>query len=380
MSKLGKTLSQYWNTIQGSLFPWLKEELENLTKNHMKLIAILEILRIEKFIPRSWFGRPLKSRTAIARAFVAKSVYNIVTTRLLIDRLHADINFRRICGFENTRHIPSEATFSRAFDDFAKTQLPQHVHQALIKEICKEDIILHISNDSTAIEAREKPNYGPKEKLDDKKYKRGRPQKGEHREVKKEINRIDIQPKMTFEEMLNDLPIMCDVGCKKNSEGFIEKWTGYKLHIAAADGGIPVSAILTSASVHDSQVAIPLMTFTSINATNLYDIFDAAYYDERIENYSKSLHHVPIIDVNPRRDTELKNELALERKARKSINLIMPEKKRYNERTTVERVNSRLKDEFGGRTVRVKGPSKVMCHLMFGLLALAVDQLICLYT
>jgi hypothetical protein len=33
---------------------------------------------------------------------------------------------------------------------------------------------------------------------------------------------------------------------------------GYKLHIHLADGGIPISCVLTSASVHDSQVAIPL--------------------------------------------------------------------------------------------------------------------------
>ncbi len=41
-------------------------------------------------------------------------------------------------------------------------KLPQQVHQALIKNICKEDIILHISNDSTGTETREKPNYQTK--------------------------------------------------------------------------------------------------------------------------------------------------------------------------------------------------------------------------
>ena len=53
----------------------------------------------------------------------------------------------------------------------------------------------------------------------------------------------------------------------------------------------------------------------------------------------------------------------------------MPEDLRYNERTTVERTNAQLKDEFGGRNVRVKGNAKVMCHLIFGLLALTVNQL-----
>ena len=49
---------------------------------------------------------------------------------------------------------------------------------------------------------------------------------------------------------------------------------------------------------------------------------------------------------------------------------------RYNERTAVERVNGRLKDEFGARMIRVRGHAKVMCHLMFGVLALTADQLI----
>jgi hypothetical protein len=53
---------------------------------------------------------------------------------------------------------------------------------------------------------------------------------------------------------------------------------------------------------------------------------------------------------------------------------------RYNERSTVERVNARLKDEFGGRFVRVRGHTKVMCHLMFGILALTANQMMILVT
>ena len=37
-------------------------------------------------------------------------------------------------------------------------------------------------------------------------------------------------------------------------------WSGYKLHLDVADGQIPISAVLTSAHVHASQVAIPLST------------------------------------------------------------------------------------------------------------------------
>ena len=48
----------------------------------------------------------------------------------------------------------------------------------------------------------------------------------------------------------------------------------------------------------------------------------------------------------------------------------------YDFRTMVERVNARLKDEFGARFLRVRGALKVKCHLMFGIVALAVDQII----
>ena len=52
------------------------------------------------------------------------------------------------------------------------------------------------------------------------------------------------------------------------------------------------------------------------------------------------------------------------------------ERQRYKQRTSVERVNSRLKDDFGARTVRVRGARKVFAHLMFGVLAITVDQLL----
>lgn len=62
--------------------------------------------------------------------------------------------------------------------------------------------------------------------------------------------------------MLDDLPNPCDVGTKKNSKGYKSNWPGYKLHIDAADGGIPIGCIVTSASSHDSQSAIPLGEMT----------------------------------------------------------------------------------------------------------------------
>ncbi len=388
MGKLGDTLSQYWSRIQGSLFPFLEEELGPLTEIQQQLITILEFIRIEQHVPdfRWCVGRPRKSRCAIARSCVAKMVYNMESTTVLWERLHSDISLRRICGWENIRLIPSESTFSRAFAEFSETELPQKVHDALIKKTYAETetIVLHCSRDSTAIEAREKPVAKPKEQKsaseDTKpKRKRGRPKKGEEKPLE-EPKRIEKQLTMSLEEMVEDLPKDCDIGTKKNSKGHSEHWIGYKLHLDMADGIVPISAILTSASLHDSQAAIPLATMTDMKVTNLYDLMDAAYDSPVIREHSRSLGHVPIVDKNPRRDKALAAELEAEDKRQKLIHMVSPEKIRYNERTTVERGNSRLKDDFGARKVRVRGHAKVMCHLMFGVLVLAADQLMKLAT
>ena len=132
---------------------------------------------------------------------------------------------------------------------------------------------------------------------------------------------------------------------------------------------------MTSASVHDSQVAIPLATMSAERVSNLYDLMDAAYDASEIHRMSERLGHVPLIDVNPRRDKELKQDLKREARARRLCGLVMPESVRYRIRSGVERTNARLKDEFGARHVRVRGHTKVFCHLMFGVLALTVDQL-----
>ncbi len=137
--------------------------------------------------------------------------------------------------------------------------------------------------------------------------------------------------------------------------------------IVSSDGGIPISAILTSASTHDSQVAIPLATLSFERVQSCYDLMDAAYDSQIIRDHSRSLNHVSLIDFNHRSKSDKREFLP-------------HETQRYKERSTAERVNSRLKDEFGALMVRVRGHAKVMTHLMFGVIALTVDQLVRLVT
>ena len=59
---------------------------------------------------------------------------------------------------------------------------------------------------------------------------------------------------------------------------------------------LPVSCLLTSASLHDSQAAIPLAKLTAGRVQNLYDLMDSAYDAEEIRACSRQLGHVPLID------------------------------------------------------------------------------------
>ena len=376
---LKETLTAYWLHIQEELLPWLDDTTCGpLSGHHRQLVSVLGMIRIEAFLA-GWHGlpgRPPCERAVLARAFIAKAVFNIPTTSLLIEMLSADKTLRSLCGWQRAGEVPSESTFSRAFAEFAASALPSRLHEALIQGTHSDRLVGHISRDSTAIEAREKPAKSDKPAPEPKpKLKRGRPRKGEFRPPPPP-SRIERQRGMTLAAMLADLPRACDVGAKRNAKGFKETWIGDKLHIDTADGEIPISCVLTAASVHDSQVAIPLATITAGRVTNLYDLMDSAYDVAAIKQHSRDLNHVPIIDINPRATPGLKQELAEEAKRLRRVGHRMAEQVRYGERSAAERVNGGLKDNHGGRTVRVRGPDKVMCHLMFGVLSFMVLQLV----
>jgi len=354
-------ISHVWSHIQASLFPFLEEELSPLTSRQKKLSAILELIRIEEFLPARWWhlGRPRKDRVALAKSFVAKMVYNCLTTRELIDLLDATPNLRRICGWERVSQIPSESTFSRSFDEFSARGLPARAHEALIRDYEGDRLVGHISRDATDISSREKAAAKAKNKVRYRR-KRGRPRQGDERPAR-EPARLERQASMSLDEMLDDLPGFCDWGTKKKN-GKTCHWKGYKLHVDWADGEIPVSAVLTSASTNDSQAAIPLAAMSAERVVNLYDLMDAAYDAKEIKAFSESLGHIHIIDHNQRRGEKREMSPA--------------QKRRYDERSTAERGFSLLKESFGGRNVRVREHRKVMTHLMFGLLALAAERLL----
>jgi hypothetical protein len=342
---------------------------------------------------RSATGRPAKDRAALVTAFMAKAILNLPTTRDLISRLRVDEALRRFCGWSSLSALPHESKFSRAFAEFAGTELPQQLHAAVIAATQQQRLIGHIARDSTAIPVRERYPQTVKQKVAKQKAAkrkaakrkakkcggkagRGKGSKGGFSKAKaaEHGTRIQRQRHQKLDQMLKDLPRQCDSGAKKNSQGNEQYWRGYKLHLDVADGQLPISALLTSASVHDSQVAIPLMTLTSARVTHLYELMDSAYDADSIHAHSRQLNHVPIIAPHGRRGTKKPSQMQKVFPDKPTPQLSWAQQERYKTRTMSERVNARLKDEFGASQIRVRGAVKVMAHLMFGVLALTVDQ------
>jgi hypothetical protein len=259
----------------------------------------------------------------------------------------------------------------------------------------EDTLIGHISRDATAIEAREKPKKTDKsvaaadliaeptvvatlvdasgvagtasqdavpssvEPIKTEEAPQSKPDRKKSTSAPPPPKRIEVQLQQTLPSP-QCVPLM-------------RRKTGRKINISLALSSrriqgtftppptVAVSALLSSASMHDSQAAIPLALITANRVTNCCDLMDAAYCSTALRAHSRSLGHVPLIDHNPRRGEK--------------IEFAPHEAERYKERSQAERTNARLKDEFGAKEIWVRGHEQVKSHLMFGLLALTADQL-----
>ena len=223
-----------------------------------------------------------------------------------------DCFLRRICGFTRYRTLPSEATFSLAFDEFAAGSLGQRVHETLIPEHLGDQLIGHLSRDGTAIEARERP-AGKGKGAEEGATKAQPPPVGDRREPCRDAEHAGT--------------------------------TG------AGEKAGPPAAWRSASGGEGLADRAPARAKLGANAPG----------DSRRARTARASGTPPLIDHNPRRGEKIEFSPA--------------EAIRYNERSAAERSNARLRDESGGRHIRAKGHIKVMAHLIFGLLALSADQL-----
>ena len=353
------SLSQFVRGLQASLFPLLEIVAPERVAEHESLILLFELVQIEGFVScrRERLGRPKTDLKALARCFLAKAAINVADTKSFRKRLVLDSVLLRLCGLSR---VPSESVLSRAFSAFASSGLGDQAHEALVKRALGETFSLHISRDAPAISGRERPaqkEKSPKKPKGSPGRKKGVPPKP------RVLKRQQVQLGQRWQDAVAALPTRCDTGTKRNSKGHDQHWHGYKLHIDVDECGFPISALTSSASLHDSQVAIPLMRMSAERTRSFYQLMDAGYVGGPIRQAAQDLGQVAIIKPKATKTEPV-------------IPLAPHEDRRYKQRSVVERFFSDLKDNHGGNAIRVRGYAKVHFHLMMGVLAIFALTLI----
>jgi transposase len=202
-------------------------------------------------------------------SLIAMQVEKIKYRKQLVDRLTSDPVFRYNCGFSVLDITPSQASFSRFFTKISKTKELEECFINTVNQAQKLGLITgeNLAIDSTKIDAYEKPKPNS--------------------------------------QIAND-GVSANWGMKLDTNGNRIKWFGYKLHIVAdADSELPLSILVTPANKYDSEVAVELLD-KSIKHHNTIGkpktvIADAGY--DSINNFNHITHQMlcqPIIALNNR--------------------------------------------------------------------------------
>ena len=80
ITAMNSTHAPFWERFLPGIFPLFEELLEPCLESHMRVIAALELVRPENWIPDYSFsekGRPKIERAFFVRAFMAKAILNI---------------------------------------------------------------------------------------------------------------------------------------------------------------------------------------------------------------------------------------------------------------------------------------------------------------
>jgi len=256
--------------LQETLFSL--EELQKIEfKNRLPIFFSALDLRpyAKKLVSSSPQGATPHDREAILRALLAAPLEGITTFTGLHDRLDKDLRFRYQCGFDISRSIPSISTLSRVFSAITKKGLAEKLFYDLVHQCYEERIIVGntIAIDSTAIDAYEQKK--PKSKQDG---------------------------------------VNATWGAKFDSFGNKLTWFGYKIHLAVdTKSELPVALEVTPAHVNDGDMGPPLVEKIAsqgfIDKVN-FIIGDAGY--DQLKNYQIAHYYEAqaIIPLNLRNEKE----------------------------------------------------------------------------
>ena len=189
-----------WDELNQGLFPWIDDNIGELDAAHRLFMAVCEaVIRPREFDYAKWKGngRPPASRLKIFKAFLLKAVLNVKDTKELVRMLRAEPLSRRLCGWDSPGLVPSETRFCRVFGEFAERGFTDEWFAEMIVKHHGDIPAETVSYDSAPVEVRSR----------------------------------------AAEANMAELPVECEWGCKRDSQGKRMQWKGGKIHAAGAELG-----------------------------------------------------------------------------------------------------------------------------------------------
>ena len=224
-------------------------------------------------------GRPPKyDRVAMTVALLCMLVESIRHFEALARRLHNDDQFAERCGFARNAPRPHGWDLRRHYNRLAATDFGTRLQQALVDKACDLGLVTGeiAASDSAAIHTRERyrKSDGPSATLTES-------QRRYHNLLQARQRRQDVLV-LSSAQLAAQLPTAPGWGMKTNSRGQLERWFGYKVHVAIDAGPheIPLRALVTGANCNDLIAAYPLALGVRETLPQLryrYWLYDRAY-------------------------------------------------------------------------------------------------------
>jgi transposase, IS5 family len=216
---------------------------------------------------RSPRGADGHCREGILRALLVAPLEHINTFTALHHRLETDLRFRYQCGLPLDREAPSITTLSRVFAELTKKNLAKQLFEDLVNRCQQAGIIdgSHVAIDSAAIHAYEKK-----------------------------------QPKRKSEQTGD-----ANWGAKFDSFGNKITWFGYKLHLAVdTKSELPIALEVTPAHVNDGEMAPGLIKQVAVPFKPHFFMLDAGYDQMKVYEAARNVLAQAIIPLNLRGEKE----------------------------------------------------------------------------
>lgn len=235
------------------------------------ILSQLDFSSIEDSLskPSSKRGPKGHSVRPMLYSMIAMQVEKIPYVKSLVSRLNSDPVLRYNCGFDVLDNVPSASSFSRLIDKISQSPLLEKEFESIVIKAKSLNIIdgNEVAIDSTKLDSFESAK--PKSKI-------------------------------------NDDGNSPNWGMKKDTNGNNIRWFGWKLHILAdCASELPLKVMVTPANVYDGTVVIGLIKEFREAYGHLFNpeyfIMDSGY--DLKENYgyiAKEINSQPIIALNQR--------------------------------------------------------------------------------